>query len=126
GHFQSRLNANLREDKGYSYSVNSAFAYGKGPGAFLAGGSVFSDKTDAALVEFMKELKGIVGARPVTDEELKMAKDQLIQSLPQRFSSVSAIGNTITAMTVQGLPENYYQNYAKAVSAVTREDLTRV
>jgi len=126
GHFQSRLNANIREEKGYSYGVNSAFAYGKGPGPFRAGGSVFSDKTDAALIEFMKELKGIVGARPVTDEELKMAKDQLIQSLPQRFSSVSTIGSTITNLTVQGLPENYYQNYEKAVSAVTREDLTRV
>lgn len=126
GHFQSRLNANIREEKGYSYGVNSAFAYGKGPGPFRAGGSVFSDKTDAALIEFMKELKGIVGARPITDDELKMAKDQLIQSLPQRFASVSAIGSSITNLTVQGLPDNYYQNYANAVSAVTKEDLTRV
>jgi zinc protease len=126
GHFQSRLNANIREEKGYSYGVNSAFAYGKGPGPFRAGGDVISDKTDAALIEFMKELKGIVGERPITDDELKMAKDQLIQSLPQRFSSVSAIGTSITNLTVQGLPDDYYQNYAKAVSAVTKEDLTRV
>ena len=126
GQFQSRLNANIREQKGYSYGVNSGFAYGKGPGAFRAGGSIFSAKTDAALIEFMKELKGIVGEKPVTDEELQGAKDSLIQGLPQRFASVSAIGNSITGLMVQGLPENYYQNYAKAVSAVTKEDLMRV
>jgi len=126
GQFQSRLNANIREQKGYSYGVNSGFAYGKGPGAFRAGGSIFSAKTDAALIEFMKELKGIVGEKPVTDEELQTAKDSLIQGLPQRFASVSAIGNSITTLMVQSLPEDYYQNYAKAVSAVTKEDLARV
>src|ERR1043165_4962158 len=92
GQFQSRLNANIREQKGYSYGVNSGFSYGKGPGAFRAGGSIFTAKTDAALIEFMKELKGIVGEKPITDEELKTAKDSLIQGLPQRFSSSSVIG----------------------------------
>lgn len=126
GQFQSRLNANIREQKGYSYGVNSRFDYGKGPGAFRAGGSIFSAKTDAALIEFMKELKGIVGEKPITDEELQTAKDSLIQGLPQRFASVAAIGGSITSLHVQGLPDNYYQNYAKAVGAVTKEDLTRV
>ena len=61
GMFQSRLNANIREEKGYSYGVSSSFAYGKGPGAFRTGGDIVGDKTDAALVEFMKELRGILG-----------------------------------------------------------------
>jgi len=126
GQFQSRLNANIREQKGYSYGVNSSFSYGKGPGAFRAGGSIFSGKTDAALIEFMKELKGIVGEKPITDEEIKTAKDALIQGLPQRFASVSAISNAITSLIVQGLPDDYYQAYAKNVSAVTKEDLLRV
>lgn len=126
GQFQSRLNANIREQKGYSYGVNSAFGFGKGPGAFRAGGSIFSGKTDAALIEFMKELKGIEGERPITDEELKTAKDNLIQGLPARFASVAAISNSITTLAVQGLPDDYYQNYAKNVSAITKEDLLRV
>jgi predicted Zn-dependent peptidase len=126
GQFQSRLNANLREQKGYSYGVNSNFGFGKGPGAFRTGGSIVSAKTDAALVEFMKELKGIVGERPITDEELKTAKDSLIQGLPQRFASVSVISNAITSLMVQGLPDDYYQQYAKNVSAVTKEDVLRV
>lgn len=126
GMFQSRLNANIREQKGYSYGVNSNFGYGKGPGAFRAGGAIFSGKTDAALIEFMKELKGILGERPITDEEIKTAKDSLIQSLPQRFSSVTATSNAITSLVVQGLPDDYYQTYARNVGAVTKEDLLRV
>ena len=126
GQFQSRLNANIREQKGYSYGVGSGFGYGKGPGAFRAGGAIFSAKTDAALVEFMKELQGIVGQIPITDEEIKIAKESLIQALPQRFSSVSAISGAITALSLQGLPDDYYQTYAKNVSAVTKEDLLRV
>jgi predicted Zn-dependent peptidase len=126
GQFQSRLNANIREQKGYSYGVNSGFSYGKGPGAFRAGGSIFTAKTDAALIEFMKELQGIVGEKPITDEEIKTAKESLIQGLPQRFASVSAISNAITSLVVQGLPDDYYQTYARNVSAVTKEDLLRV
>lgn len=126
GQFQSRLNANIREQKGYSYGVNSNFGYGKGPGAFRAGGSIFSAKTDAALIEFMKELKGIVGEKPITDDELKTAKESLIQGLPQRFASVSAISNAITSLVTQGLPDDYFQQYAKNVSAVTKEDVLRV
>jgi predicted Zn-dependent peptidase len=126
GQFQSRLNANIREQKGYSYGVRSGFNYGKGPGAFNAGGSIFSAKTDAALIEFMKELQGIVGEKPITDEELKTAKDSLIQGLPQRFASVSAINNAITGLAIQNLPDDYYQTYASKVSAVTKQDLLRV
>jgi predicted Zn-dependent peptidase len=126
GQFQSRLNANIREEKGYSYGVTSSFAFGKGPGSFRAGGDVVTAKSDAALVEFMKELRGIGGSRPVTEEELATAKDGLIQRLPDQFASVNAVNGAITNIFVQGLPEDYYQQYAKNVSAVTKEDVVRV
>ena len=126
GQFQSRLNANIREQKGYSYGVSSNFNYGKGPGAFRAGGSIFIAKTDAALIEFMKELQGIVGEKPITEEEIKTAKDSLIQSVPSRFASVSAINGTITGLLVQNLSDDYYQTFASKISAVTKDDLLRV
>ena len=126
GHFQSRLNYNIREQHGYSYGVNSGFAFGRGPGAFRAGGAIVSNKTDAALIEFMKELKGIEGEKPVIDDELKTAKESLIQGLPRRFGSVGATSASITDLIVQGLPRDYYQNFARNVNAVTREDLLRV
>jgi zinc protease len=125
GHFQSRLNANIREEKGYSYGVNSGFGYGKGPGAFRAGGDVVSEKTDLALIEFMKELKGIQGEKPITDEELQMAKETLVQRLPGQFASVSQIGSSITGLMLQDLPADYYQNFARNVAAITKEDVVR-
>ena len=125
GMFQSRLNANIREEKGYSYGVNSGFAYGKGPGAFRTGGDIVTEKSDAALVEFMKELRGIQGQRPVTDEELSTAKDALIQRLPGTFASVNAINAALTALWTQSLPDDYYQQYATHVSAITKEDVVR-
>ena len=126
GMFQSRLNANIREEKGYSYGVNSGFAYGKGPGAFRAGGDIVSAKSDAALVEFMKELRGIGGSRPVTDDELSMAKDSLIQRLPAQFASVQGINGAITTLWTQTLPGDYYQQYGAKIGAVTKEDVVRV
>ena len=126
GMFQSRLNANIREEKGYSYGVGSGFGYGKGPGAFRAGGDVVTAKTDLALIEFMKELRGIRGDRPITDEELATAKDSLIQRLPGQFAAIESINGAITGLWSEGLPDNYYRQFATAVRAVTKEDVLRV
>src|SRR3954464_12265545 len=126
GMFQSRLNANIREDKGYSYGVNSNFAFGKGPGAFRAGGDIVTAKSDLALVEFMKELRGIIGARPITDDELSTAKDALIQRLPATFASVGSINGAITSLWTQNLPDDYYQQYSKRIAAITKDDVLRV
>jgi predicted Zn-dependent peptidase len=126
GMFQSRLNANIREEKGYSYGVGSGFAYGKGPGPFRAGGDVVTAKTDAGLVEFMKEFRGILGSRPVTAEELTVAKEALVQRLPGTFASVEAINGALTTLWRQGLPDNYYQQYAKAIGSITADEVVRV
>lgn len=126
GQFQSRLNANIREEKGYSYGVRSAFSYGKGPGPFRALGEIVTAKSDSALIEFIKELRGIRGTRPVTDEELQTAKEKMIQGLPQNFSSVSAVSSSITGLYLSDLPQDYYQRYAENVNAVTKDDIVRV
>ena len=126
GMFQARLNANIREEKGYSYGVGSGFGYGKGPRPFRTGGDIVGDKTDAALGEFMKELRGILGARPVTDEELRTAKESLVQRLPGTFASVGGINGAITGLWVQNLPDTYYQQYASALAAITTADVVRV
>jgi len=124
--FQSRLNHNIREVKGYSYGVGSGFAYGRGPGAFEAGGGIVTAKTDSALIEFMKELRGVQGGIPFTADELSQGKESLIQGIPSRFSSVSGIGGAISSLYLQDLPETYYQDYAAKINAVTSDDLVRV
>ena len=124
--FQSRLNHTLREVKAYTYSAGSAFAYGRGPGSFVARAQVVTAKTDSALIEFMRELKGVQGAIPFTDDEMQQGKQSLIMGLPTRFASVNATGGSIGSIYTQHLPESYFQDYAKNVEAVQREDLVRV
>jgi zinc protease len=124
--FQSRLNRNIREDKGYSYGVFSNFAFGRGPGPFVAMGDIVTAKSDSALIQFMKELNDIRGPRPPTDDELAQAKASLVQSLPASFASVRGINQSIASIYTQGLPEDYYQQFARAVNAVTRDDVVRV
>jgi zinc protease len=62
----------------------------------------------------------------VTAEELQIAKEALVQRLPATFASVGAINGAITTLWIQGLPKDYYQQYAKAIAAVTVEDVVRV
>jgi len=124
--FQSRLNHLIREVRGYSYGVGSGFAFGKGPGAFNAGGSIITAKTDSALIDFMNELRGVQGGKPFTEDEIKQGKESLIQSLPARFASVNATSGAISSIYVQGLPETYYQEFASKINAVSSDDLVRV
>lgn len=124
--FQSRLNRVIREEKGYSYGVGSSFSFGRGPGAFRAGGSIHTVKTDSALVELMNQLRGVEGEQPFTEDEIKQGKESLIQSLPGMFASVGSIAGAISGIYLQNLPETYYQEYAAKVNAVTPDDLVRV
>jgi zinc protease len=124
--FQSRLNANIREQKGYSYGVYSNLGFGRGPGAISMGGDIKTAQTDSALVEFIKEIRGIRGDRAITDDELSAGKAALTQSLPERFSSVGAVSSAIREIYVEGLPKDYYQRFVDAVNAVTKDDVVRV
>jgi zinc protease len=123
--FQSRLNHNLREVKGYSYGVSSRFAFGRGPGPFRAGGNIVTEKTDSALFEFMRELEDIRGPRPPTDDELAQAKASLVQSLPAEFASVEGVNRSISSIYLEGLPDDYFQRFARAIDAVTKDQVVR-
>jgi predicted Zn-dependent peptidase len=57
---------------------------------------------------------------------MQTAQDTLIQRLPGQFASVQAIASSITGLYLQDLPPDYYQNYAKNVRAVTKDDVLRV
>jgi predicted Zn-dependent peptidase len=126
GLFQSRLNHDIREVKGYSYGVRSGFAYGRGPGAFNAGGGIVSAKSDSALIGFMTHFRGVQGAIPFTDDELTQGKASLIQSLPSRFSTVNGTAAAISGIYTQDLPETFYRDFARNVNGVTKDDLVRV
>jgi zinc protease len=126
GQFSSRINLNLREDKGYSYGASSHFAFRIGPGPFEAGGSVHTEVTREALVELIKELTDITGARPISDDELAFAKEQIVRGFPSRFETTSGVAGTLVELALFQLPDDYFAGYTGKVDAVTTADVNRV
>jgi zinc protease len=124
GSFTSRLNQNLREQHGYTYGAQSSFDFMPQPGPFLAGAAVQTEVTDKALVEFMKELNGIL--QPIPDEELIRARNYVALRYPENFQSVAQIASQLGELVTYGLPDDYFNNYIQHVMAVTKEDVERV
>lgn len=126
GQFTSRLNMNLREDKGYTYGARTSFDYRRGAGPFIATASVQTAVTKEAVAEFLKELVGIRGAVPVTQEELEFAKQSIIRGFPRGFETSSQIADRLSDVVLYDLPDNYFNDYIWRVSAVTLDDVVRV
>ena len=126
GGFTSRINMNLREDKGYTYGARSGFIFRRGAGPFSASGDIQTAVTKEAIVEFMKELNGIRGGRPVTQKELDYNKQSLIRRYPSGFETVGQISGQLANLVTYGLPDSYFNEYISKVNAVTIEDVDRV
>ena len=126
GGFTSRINMNLREDKGYTYGARSGFSYRRGAGPFTASAGVQTAVTKESIAEFMKELNGIRGGIPITQKELDYNKQSLIRRYPAAFETVGAISNQLSNLVVYGLPDSYFNDYISKVNAVTLDDVNRV
>jgi zinc protease len=126
GQFSSRINLNLREDKGFSYGARSGFQFRLGPGPFTAGGSVQTDVTKEALAELVKELTDVTGPRTITDKELAFAKDRIVRGFPGEFETTSDVADTLTQLVLFDLPADEFTTYQARVSAVTKADVDRV
>src|SRR5207245_3188244 len=72
GQFVSRINLNLREDKGVTYGARTAFEFRRLPGPFVLQVSVETSATALAIEESIREITAIRGPRPVTRDELSL------------------------------------------------------
>ena len=124
GEFTSRINMNLREDKGYTYGARSSPIAARGQSLFLCSTQVRTDVTKESITEMLKEVRDIRGARPVTPEELKRVQDKLVLQLPGRYEALGPIAGLVTEMVTFGLPEDYLNTYAQTVRASTTASLT--
>lgn len=122
----ARVGANIRESKGYSYGAYTNFLYRRGPGLFSAESAVKTDVTKESITEFLKELRGIRGDRPVTEAELELAKQGLVRSYPRGFETPGQIAARLTDVVVYGLPDDYFNQYMDKLKAVTGQDVARV
>jgi zinc protease len=126
GQFSSRINMNLREDKGYSYGARSGFQYVLGPGSFEASTSVQTAVTAPALLELVKELTEVGSTRPVSEAEFGFAKGNLLRGYPGEFETTMGLAGKIADVAMFGLPEDYFTTYESKLEAVTLDDVNRV
>ncbi|MBV1686608.1 insulinase family protein [Novosphingobium sp. G106] len=128
GGFLSRLNMDLREDKGWSYGVSSAVRTPAGPRVLLVGAPVQADKTGEAIRAIVADMKAFPAKKGVDAEELNRVTDGNIRSLPNRFESNGDVLGTILTNQVLGRPDDYYATLAsryRAVDAKTIDTMAR-
>jgi zinc protease len=123
GSFTSRLNMNLREDKGYSYGSRGGFSYTKAYGTLSVSAPVQADSSYQALLEIDRELKELQsGKSPVTKDELEREKTNAILALPGRFSTAQSALGQYRSLVYYGLPLDYFNSYVDKVGKVTEKD----
>jgi zinc protease len=118
GLFSSRINLNLREEKGYSYGVFSAFRYDRTPGPFTIAGSVRTDVTGPSVSEIFREVNGMRD-KPLPGPELAGARDSQVYSLPGQFETNSGIGASLAETYIFDLPADYWRTLPDRYRAVT-------
>jgi zinc protease len=125
GTFTSRVNMNLREAQHWAYYAATFLKPAKGQRPFIAYAPVQTDKTKESMVELDKELRGILGARPITQDELATAQKNQTLKLPGSWETDEAVVRSIGDITRFGLPDDYFTTYAGKVRALELNDLTR-
>lgn len=125
GQFNSRINMNLREAKGYTYGASSSFEFGRAAGPFTMQTSVRTEVTLPAIKELLAEMERI-RTGDITEAELQDAKNNYTLSLPGYFQSVSAIAGIMGNIFVFDLPLDYYRALPERMRAVTVESARRV
>jgi predicted Zn-dependent peptidase len=124
GQFVSRLNLNLRERKGYTYGVRTAFEFRRQAGPFTLGTSVQTDATVDAVAESLREIADIRGSRPVSLDELTLAQQTLTLGYPRGFESTAQIARALSQLVLHQLPDDTFAVFAPRVRAQETDTVT--
>jgi zinc protease len=119
GQFVSRLNLNLREDKGYTYGIRSRFEYATVPGTFIITTSVQTAVTADALHEILKELEDLAGRRPLSAAEVAYAQGSLVNGYARRFETPAQLAAELAETVLYGLPPSALESFPKEVTALS-------
>jgi zinc protease len=125
GSFTSRLNFNLREQKGYTYGANASFQFLRRPGPFVAASSVFTNVTDAALTEFLKELTALRSG-DVKPEELTKARALQQQRVAEALATTAGTAGTYADLALYGLPLDEPARFLRAINKADGRALKRL
>ena len=117
GGFTSRLNQNLREDKGYTYGAESSIGAERAGGAVVASANVRNEVTGAALAEFMHEYQRL-GSTLVSDDELAQTKHYLAGGYLLLNQQQAQVAATLADYWLVGLPPQTLSDYVPKLQAV--------
>ena len=123
GSFASRLNLNLREDKHWSYGVFATLPKARAQRPYLTIASVQTDKTTESITEIRKEIAGMLGEKPVTEEELQRFKTQQLLRMAGQRETLGSVTTLIRNASVLGLADNFYDVYPDRVNALRTADM---
>jgi zinc protease len=121
----SRLYSRVREEGGLAYAVYSYANPARYGASFVASAQTRTAEVPK-VVEIMREELARMTREPVTERELKLAKDYLIGSFPLRLDTTSKVADFIVAIEQQGLGLDYADRYKERVAKVTAADVQRV
>ncbi|MBM78657.1 MAG: peptidase M16 [Crocinitomicaceae bacterium] len=117
GAFSSYLNANLREDKGYTYGARGYVRSNKIVGSFKAGASVRNEVTDSSIVQILHEMNRI-SEENVSDVDLERIKNNMIGNFALSMENQQTIARQALNIERYNLPSTYYSDYLAAVQKV--------
>ncbi|MDX6273558.1 MAG: hypothetical protein QOJ92_768 [Frankiales bacterium] len=121
GTLTSRIDALLREEKGYTYGLRGAFQPSRRGGVFGVSGSVDSDSTEPALADLLGVLRtAVVGG--VTEEEVAAARQYLVGVSPLRWETPGAVAGHLATVVGNDLPLSWTDNYLAALRDTTADD----
>ncbi len=126
GQFVSRINTNLREEKGFTYGARTSFDFRRLPGPFMLQVSVQTAATAEAIRESMSEIAGIRNGRPVSREELALGVAALTRGYARNFETAEQLARAATQLALYDLPDTYFDEFVGRVERVTVDDVTRV
>jgi zinc protease len=125
GAFTSRINMNIREDKHWSYGAGSFMPNARGQRPFLVYAPVQTDKTKETMIELDKELRGILGPRPITDDEVTKVKNNLTLELAGRWETARAVAGSLAELVTFDLGDDYFNRYAGRIRALQLADFVK-
>jgi len=125
GGFSSRVNINLREEKGYTYGASAGARMMREGGSIVGGADVRNDVTGAALTEYFNEYKRI-GGELISPQEMEMHKRYVAGGYVLSNQMQRAVAATLANNWLVGLPAEFLSQYVPLIQKVTPEQVRDV
>ena len=123
GSFTSRINMNLREDKGWAYGAQTLFQNARGQRPFLVYAPVQTDRTGDSILELIRELEAVQGPAPVTEDEMGRTIAGATRGLPGQFQTVRSVLNSMITSQRYGRPLDYAASLTERYGTLELQDL---